>query len=136
VVRMLGSPVQVDDALPAYHSWLYQIDNADNHDFSHVLCFRNSDNQLISVTKNFDEPQNVEAVLPSDQTSTYYWPAAGPAQFSVRIRRLSGDRILIAMGSSRPADTTSQLVLIRRSALPLFFSWLDEQLKRGESRKD
>ena len=129
VLRLLGQPVQVDDSGPVYRSWFYQIGNRDSHDFSHVLCFRGSASQLISVTRNFDEPQNVDALLPAAQTFAYQWPAAGSAQFLVRVRQLSGDRLLIAMGTARPGDRTTQLMLIRRSALPFFLPWLDEQWK-------
>ena len=129
VLRLLGRPVQVDDSGPVYRSWLYQIGNRDSHDFSHVLCFRGASAQLISVTRNFDEPQNVDALLPADQTSAYQWPATGVAHFHVRVRQLSGDRLLIAMGTAKPGDRTTQLMLIRRSALRFFLPWLDEQLK-------
>jgi len=126
---LLGNPVAVDEESPSYRSWQYQIDNADTHNFSHVLCIRKSDGQLISVTRNNDEPCHIDELFPPAESATYHWPPAGPAQFHVRTRRLSGDRVLVAMGVSAPGEPTTQLLLIRRSAMPLFLPWLADEMK-------
>jgi hypothetical protein len=40
------------------------------------------------------------------------------------VRRLSGGRVLIAMGSTKAGQLTGQVVLIRESELALFHPWL------------
>jgi hypothetical protein len=38
------------------------------------------------------------------------------------------DRLAIATGTKGPGDLTTQVVIIRRSALKTFLPWLDKQL--------
>lgn len=125
----LGAPAQVADFGPRYFSWLYQIGIADHHDFSHTLCFSREDGKLISVTRTVEE-EIVEDLLPAAETTVHQWPSADKPQYGLRLRRLPGDRLLLAMGSTKPGQTTSQLILIRRSAIPFFFPWLASQLEK------
>jgi hypothetical protein len=125
----LGQPAQVADFGPNYFSWLYQIGIADHHDYSHTLCFSREDGKLLSVTRTLEE-EIVDDLFPAAETSVHHWPSAEKPQYGLRLRRLSGDRLLLAMGSTRPGQTTSQLILIRRSALPFFFPWLASQLEK------
>ena len=125
---MLGAPAQVGEAGPANFSWYLQIDNADTHDHSHILLFRKEDRKLVSITRNFDEPLNVDAMFPANASRTYYFKSPNQPAWPTRVRELAGDRILIAMGVAKPGERTHQLMLIRRSALPQYLPWLAGQL--------
>jgi hypothetical protein len=103
----------------------------DEHDFSHQLVFRKTDNQLISVTRNYEPERNVDQWFPPAETTVHFYPDANKPQYSVRLRHLSGGRILMAMGTSKAGDTTGQIVLIRESELRYFHPWLFEQLDRS-----
>src|SRR5258708_14478415 len=83
---------------------------------------------IIQLTRNFDKPQNVDSILPASQTAVHYWPSKDAAQFSVRLRQLPGEVLLLSMGPARPDERTTQIILIRRSALKTFMPWLAEQL--------
>ena len=85
--------------------------------------------QILSVTRNFDTPQDVDYLFPATQTSVHHWPSKGPAQFSLRLRQLSGETLLLAMGTARLGERTTQLILIRRSALKTFIPWLAEEVQ-------
>ena len=125
VYQKLGRPAQVAEFGPGYVSMQYQIDSADKHDSSHVLMFRREDNRLISVTRTYDEPRDVDALFPADVSSTEYWPDSKSPKYSVRVRKLPGGRLLIAMGVARRGETTTQLMLIHESALKAFMPWLE-----------
>jgi hypothetical protein len=43
---------------------------------------------------------------------------------SVHVREYDADLVLIAMGVSKPGKATSQVIVIRKSALKIFFPWL------------
>ena len=45
------------------------------------------------------------------------------------LRQLPGEVLLIAMGTEKPGEGTTQLILIRRPALRIFMPWLAEQLR-------
>lgn len=128
VATMLGAPAQTGEAGPAHFSWYLQIDNADTHDHSHVLLFRNEDKKLVSITRNFDEPLNIDGLFPAESSRTYYFKSANQPAWPARVRELAGGRILIAMGVAKPGERTNQLMLIRRTALPQYLPWLAEQL--------
>jgi hypothetical protein len=127
--KSLGDPHVTADFGQDFVSWNYQIDVKDTHEFSHQLVLRRSTGTLISVARNYEEPQNVDELFPEDQTKTYYFPDAEHRQYSVRGRRLGGGRILLAMGVSARGQTTTQLLLILESELPHFHPWLAQQLR-------
>ncbi|MCU1232554.1 MAG: hypothetical protein JWP63_521 [Candidatus Solibacter sp.] len=133
IARILGRPDHVDDSVKAYQSWQYESadneDRDDNSPPSYILCLRNPDQQLLSVTRNFAAPQDVDDLFPPKETRTYHWPNTHAPQFSVRLRPISSETLLIGMGTSRPGERTTQLVLIRRSALKTFMPWLDRQFE-------
>jgi hypothetical protein len=120
----LGAPAHTGAFGPGYFSWFYQIGVEDLHDFSHTLCFRESDNKLISITRAFDPEATVDHLFPRDSTEVRAWPNREHPQLHARVRRLNGDRVLIAIGS-KPGQVCGQLILIRASALRLFFPWLE-----------
>jgi hypothetical protein len=119
----MGSPAMVAP-FGDFLSWRYQIDNPDGHDFSHELVFRQSTGELISFTRNFDPERTVDDVFPAAETEVYYYPDAAHPEYSVRLRRLSGGRLLLAPGSGQPGALAGQLMLIRESELRNFVSWL------------
>lgn len=124
IARGMGQPVQVNDTGPNFNTWYYQTGVLDNHEFSHVLLFRRADSKLISVTRNYHLPVDVAPLFPAAKSSIHHWPNAAAPQLSVQVREYEGDRVLIAMGVPKPGAPTTQLVVIRRSALPIFFPWL------------
>jgi hypothetical protein len=84
---------------------------------------------VVSVTRNFGEPQVVDDLFPAAETTVHSWPSTGTPKFRVRLRQLSGESLLLAIGTAKPGDRTTQLMLIRRSALKTFMPWLAEQLQ-------
>jgi hypothetical protein len=121
--RKLGSPALV---VPAgdFESWQYQIGVEDNHEFSHVLLFRVSTGELLSATRNWERERTVDELFPEAESKVYYYPDAQHPEYGVRMRRLSGGRVLMAMGSAKAGQPTGQVVLIRESELPIFHPWL------------
>jgi len=135
VRKALGQPALTADFGADYRSWQFQIGDIDHHDFSHLAVFRKSTRTLVSITRNYEPEIAVDQLFPAGETTTYHYPNASKPEMSVRLRRLSGDRLLIANGAGsdagRPAQTTNQIVLIRRSDLRYFFGWLDKQMTQG-----
>jgi hypothetical protein len=122
--RVLGPPAQISDNGAGFITWYYQTDVLDQHDFSHLLMFRKSDGKLVSVTRNFHLPVPVDGLFPEKATRTYYWPSESDRKWSVRVREMTEDRVAIAMGAAKPGDQTTQVVILRRSALKTFMPWL------------
>ncbi len=120
----LGPPVHTGAFGPGYISWFYQVGMSDE-DFSHTLLFRTSDGKLVSITRAFDPEITVDHLFPASETVMRYWPDAKAPQFKARVRKLSGDRLLVAMGSAE-GQKCGQVLLIRRSAVPIFFPWLED----------
>jgi len=128
LIRWLGRPVHIADSDPQSTTWYYQTDVLDAHEHSHLLVFRKADGKLITVTRNFHTPVNVDALFPEAKTETHHWPSDTERQWSVRVRRLGPDRFAIAMGVRNPGDLTTQVVIMRRAALKIAFPWLDSRL--------
>lgn len=124
IIRGMGQPAMVNDSDTLFRTWYFQTDVLDKHDHSHVLLFRKSDGRLLSVTRNYHVPIAVDALFPAGKSTIYHWPDAGKPQLSVQVREYDADRVLIAMGVARPGQTTSQVIVIRKSALRIFFPWL------------
>jgi hypothetical protein len=127
IARLLGAPVQIAEAGPAHFSWFFQTDVLDNHDHSHILLFAKSSRTLVSVTRNFHEPVNVDALFPQG-ARTCYFTNPGQPRWPVRVRLLPGERVLIAMGVAHAGEPTLQLLLIQRRVLAQYLPWLAEQL--------
>lgn len=119
ILQKLGPPTLISP-FGEFESWQYQIGTEDNHEFSHVLLFRTATGELVSVTRNWEHERPVDEIFPPSETTAYYYDA----HYGVRVRRLSGERVLIAMGASAPGLPTGQIQLIRESALPQFHPWL------------
>ncbi|PWU08807.1 MAG: hypothetical protein C5B51_07195 [Terriglobia bacterium] len=132
IVSLIGPPARIDDAVPGYQSWQYEFapdeQSDDNSPPAWLICLRTRNREIVSVTRNFDRPQEVDDLFPPAETTVHYWPSESAAKFSLRLRPLSGETLLLAIGTERPGDRTTQLVLIRRSALRTFMPWLAEQL--------
>lgn len=135
VQTALGQSQMVADFGSDFRSWQYQIGDVDHDDFSLAVVFRKSTGKLVSVTRNFDAGRNVDVFFPESETATYHYPNARKPQYSVRVRRLSGGRLLMAMGASKAGQPTSQLVLMRESELRYFFDWLSDQLQAERATK-
>ncbi|HEU0121890.1 MAG TPA: hypothetical protein VFQ91_15275 [Bryobacteraceae bacterium] len=133
IARGMGQPVLVNDTDPLFRTWYFQTDVLDSHDHSHVLLFRKSDGALLSVTRNYHLPVRVDALFPEGRSTVHYWPDAEKPQLSVLVREYDGDRVLLAMGAARRTDPTTQVMVIRRSALPVFFPWLPITARREVS---
>ncbi len=109
-----------------FESYQYQIGSADSHEYSHQIVFRRS-GELVSVTRNYEPERLVDEFFPAAETTVYCHP--DPAvSYCLRLRRLSGGRLLLAMGSARAGIATGQLVLIRDSEVRSFYPWLAERL--------
>jgi len=128
ITSALGQPAMIAEFGADFRSWQYQIDNTDHDEFSHQLVFRRSTGALISVTRSYDPERNVDSIFPPAETSVHHYPNASRPEFSVRLRRLSGGRVLMAMGASQPGQVTGQIVLMRESELRYFYPWIAQQL--------
>lgn len=124
----IGQPKLVADFGVDFKSWQYQIGAVDEHEFSHQLVFRKSTRQLISITRNYEPQENVDRFFSERDTTVHHFPDAKEPQFSIRLRRLSNGRVLMAMGISKPGQPTGQLVLMLESELRNFYPWLFRQL--------
>jgi hypothetical protein len=131
IVALLGRPDRLEESSGSWHSWQYATADGEDHDDNsppaYILCLRASDQRLMSVTRNFVEPQDVEDLFPAGETIVHHWPSAKAPEFSVRVRRLANGALLIAMGTSRAGERTTQLILARRDALQVLMPWLAEQ---------
>ena len=128
VHQRLGPPAMAAE-FGDYRSWQYRFDEEiDHEDFSHAFVFRKSDGKLISVSRTYATERNVDGLFPAAQTMVARFSDSGKPPFNVRVRRLPGGRLLMAMGTSKPGQTTGQLVLILESELPHFYPWIEEQL--------
>jgi len=134
VRQHLGQPAMVAD-FGEYRSWQYQIGEVEHDEFSHALVFRKSDGVLVSITRNYDPERSVDAFFPQSETSVHWFRKSGQPDFPMWVRKLPGDRVLIAVGIFRQGQTTGQLVLMRTSELQHFYPWLEEDLSRKDSSK-
>ncbi len=123
LTQRLGRPALI---VPSgeFESWQYQIGIEDNHEFSHILLFRKSTGELLSLTRNWEHERNIDELFPPEQTKVYFYSDEQTPAYGVRVRRLSGGRILMAMGSAAPGQLAGQVVLIRESELHIFHPWL------------
>ncbi len=132
IFKTLGQPAITAAFGTDFESWQYHLGNVDHDDFSHQIVFRKSNQMLVSITRNFDPERNVDVWFPVATTTTHHYPNPQKPEFSVRVRRLKDDAVLIAMGSSKPNQPTGQIVLIRISELNHFLPWLYEQLQAAK----
>ena len=129
VSKLLGKPTNVAEFGKDFVSWQFQIGSG-HDDFSHVAVFRKSEGKLISITREYEPESNVDGLFPPSQTTACFFPDAANPKFAVRVRRLSGGRLLMAMGTSKPGQKTGQLLLIRETELGNFYSWIAAQLSK------
>lgn len=123
VAQAFGQPRMVASFGSDFLSLQFQIGNIDLHEFSHQAIFRKSTGTLVSITRNYDPEILVDAFFPPAHTQVHRFNGNN-VNYSVRVRRLPGNILLMAMGTSKPGDKTGQLVLIRESELRFFYSWL------------
>jgi hypothetical protein len=127
VSKQLGLPVMVASFGDDFEAWQYQIGPVEEEGFSHQLVFRKSTGTLISVARNYETARNVDDLFPPSETTTHSYPNAEKPEYNVRVRQLSGERLLIAMGVSKPGERTGQIFLIKQSELRFFYPWLAAQ---------
>jgi hypothetical protein len=128
ISKQLGLPVLAAPFGDDFESWQYQIGPTEEEGYSHQFVFRKSTGTLISMARNYQPERNVDDLFPSAETTTHFYPNAEKPTFSVRVRRLSGARLLIAMGVSKPGQNTGQVFLIRETEVRFFLPWLAPQL--------
>ncbi len=136
VKRALGPPKAVAAFGQDFLSWQYQIGNADQEEFSHQVVFRESTREIVSITRNYEPERNVDTLFPPAETTVHHYPDAEKPQFGLRLRHLTGGRVLMAMGTSKPGQVTGQLVLMRESELRFFYPWISEQLTRRHDTRE
>lgn len=99
-----------------------------DEDFDWTFYFERPSGALISVTRNFAKPANVEYLLKGDGVRSHVYRGTSNAPLQALSRVLPGDRILVAIGLSKPSDPCSQIVLMRRTSLVRFFPWIEADL--------
>ncbi len=130
VTRLLGPPKLQADFGVEFTGWQYQIGEIGDEDFSHYLVFSKLSGSLVSVARNYDPEHNVDEFFPESATAGYTLAAPGsPVPFRVRVRRLPGEMFLLAMGISKPGEACGQIVLIRQSALRIFYPELAAKIQ-------
>lgn len=131
VTARFGPPQQTAESGPNYQAWQYFL-GADQHDPSHFFLFRKSDRKLASITRNADTEESIDSLFPPAETRTCIFRKEGKIPYTARVRKLSGDRVLVAMGAARPGQPVRQIVLIRQSALRVFLPWVEEELRAAK----
>lgn len=124
-----GVPNQLADHDGQFRVLQFHFNGTDKHDFSHTLCVRKSDGKLISIARNTDHEENIDSLFPPSASTTHYWPSKERPQAIARVRRMTGDRVLIAMVMPKQHSLTRQLTLIRRSSLDAFLPWIASALE-------
>lgn len=127
VMEALGKPRMVAPFGEDFVSWQFQIGNVDLHDFSHQVVFRKSTSKLVSITRNFEPEADVDRLFPPSESRVYRFNS-----FPIRVRKLAGGAVLMAIGVSKPGDKTGQLVLMLENEVRFFYAWLAEQLAQGK----
>lgn len=128
VVRAFGRPALVAESGAGLVSWQFQLGDIDHHDFSHVLVFRAADRKLLSVTRNCEPERRMDALFPATETRSYAVPGTGVTRFRMRVRRLPGGRLLMAMSLDRADAPVGQLVLMKEAEVGRFYPWLAAEL--------
>ena len=129
ITRDLGVPQLATPFGNDFEAMSYQFGDLDEQEYSHQLVFRKSTGQLVSVARNYQPEINVDALFPPAQTSSYYLTTGNQRVFGIRLRRLSGGRLLLAMGAPLAGQTTGQILLLHEEELANWYPWLAEQLK-------
>jgi len=130
VARVMGQPSVVAGFGDDFISWQYRLEDREDEEFSHFLVFRKSDGKLLSATRNFAGERDVSALFPVSRTTIHEF-RDGKALYHVAVRKLDGNRLLLAMGASRPGAPVRQVMLIRESELQYFHPWLHQRLQPG-----
>lgn len=130
VARLMGPAQSVAEFGAGMVSLGYQLGgDLDEQEFSHQMVFEKASHRMISVVRNYEPEISVEALFPPSESVACYLREGGRDVFGVRARRLSGGRLLLAMGAPKAGQTTSQLLLIRESDVGTIYPWIAAQLK-------
>lgn len=87
------------------------------------------------MSRNYEPERKVDDLFPEGQARVYHYPDAKNAQFSLRLRRLSGGRLLMAMGVSKAGQATGQILLVKEAELRHFYPWLSKELETADSTR-
>jgi hypothetical protein len=129
LVRKLGPSEHVSgDTTYRTLDYLLGSEERNDEDFDWTFYFEKPSGILVSVIRNFVTPRNVDQLLGPDFRFHEY-PANPQAPLQALSRVLPGGRVLIAIGLKKPGEVCSQLVLMRRSALPRFYPWIATDLR-------
>lgn len=128
ILKLFGPPKTATHFGNDFQSWQYQIGEGDHDDFSHQVVFRKSSGELVSFTRNYESPQKMLAFFPIAESKAYAYIEAGKPDYPMLVRSLPDGRLLLAVGISKPQQTTTQMVVMRQSELRYFYPWLQKQL--------
>src|SRR5215813_7440496 len=68
IVKIMGRPTHIDDSLKSYQSWQYDAppdeESDDNSPPAWFFCWNSADRRLLSITRNFDKPRDIDALFP------------------------------------------------------------------------
>lgn len=130
IVKKLGSSEHVS-AGTGYRTLDYLLgpEQRSDEDYDWTFYFERPSGSLVSVTRNFAKPVRVAALLKGNGIRSHKYQADPRAPLAALSLTLPGDRVLVAIGLSKTDQVCSQLVLMRRSALPRFFPWIARDLQ-------
>mgnify|MGYP003623129120 CR=1 FL=1 len=129
IVKKLG-PSEHLSAGTGYRTLDYLLgpEERSDEDYDWTFYFERPSGALVSVTRNFAKPASVAALLKGDGVRSHTYDAGPHASLEALSLTLPGDRVLVAVGLSKTNDACSQLVLMRRAALPRFYPWIAKDL--------
>ncbi len=129
IVRKLGPSEHLSTGT-GYRTLDYLLgpEERNDEDFDWTFYFERPSGALVSVTRNFAKPVSVAALLKGDGVRSHIYEAGPHASLAALSLMLPRDRVLVAVGLSKTNDVCSQLVLMRRAALPRFYPWIARDL--------
>ena len=123
ILKLLGAPKLVLDLGLDFESWQYEVEPSDEEEPSHILVFRKSTGQLISVTRNYSPERTVDEWF-SAAAQPRYFPNNETPALRVRIEKRADHRVWLAIGADKPGKLAGQVLLIDERELPRFYPWL------------
>ncbi len=132
ILKLYGPPKAAVEFGNDFQSWQYQIGEGDHDDFSHHVVFRKSTGALVSFTRNYESPRKVGAFFPTAKSKAYAFQEVGRPDYPMLVRSLPDGRLLLAIGISKPQQTTTQLIVMRQSEIRYFYPWLERQLTENK----
>lgn len=127
VQALLGAPDHVREER-TFRVWDYNLGPADENDMGCAwsFFFEEPSGKLLSITHNVAEGVPMKTVFPNGTLHKVTSPA--PANLPVLTGSIDGERVVIGIGITSVEQSCSQIIVMRRSALPKFYPWLSKQL--------